>query len=104
MTISMAARPVLVGNCALFMLRALRGERYQMRPAMREVTITFVPNGREKAARPSGTREGGAIGEFGFMRSRRSRTTLKHTDTKKWLVSPSSLPLSLSPYLGSKLR
>ncbi len=61
-------------------------------------------NGRVKAARPSGTREGGAIGEFGFMRSRRSRTTLTHTDTKKWLVSARSLPLSLRPYLGSKFK
>jgi hypothetical protein len=42
-----------------------------MRTAMRVVTIKFEPNGSEKAARPNGTREGGATGEFGFIRSKR---------------------------------
>ncbi len=41
----MAARPVRVGNWALPILCALRGERYQMRTEMRVVTITFMPNG-----------------------------------------------------------
>ena len=42
-----------------------------MRRVMRVVTITFVPNGRVKAAKLNGPREGGAIGEFGFTGSRK---------------------------------
>jgi hypothetical protein len=70
-----------------------------MRAAMRLVTNTFVPNGSEKAARFNGIMEGGVIGEFGFACSIGGAAALKHTDTKKWLVSTRSLLLSLSPYL-----
>jgi hypothetical protein len=53
------SRPAV--NCAIRMSRTLRGERHQMRMAIRVVKITFVINGRMKPAKPSGTTEAGAI-------------------------------------------
>ena len=40
---------------------------YQIRPTMRDVTITLTPNGSAKAAIPSGTMAGGAKVEFGSV-------------------------------------
>lgn len=73
-----------------------------MRIVMRVVTITFVSNGRPKPLRPSGTKEGGATGEFGSMSDRRRRASLTHADTKTWSVSHQLAANVTRTYLGSQ--
>src|SRR6266850_2121343 len=84
-TMSIVARPVSAGKRTPCMSRALRGERYQMRTAMRAVTNTLEHNGRTKPARDNDRREGagGTLSVLDRERRIQARAMARHTTKPK---------------------